>query len=62
MTINGNYTHNAGAVYQVEVNSAGQSDKLIVTGTAALNGGTVSVLAGQGNYLMHTNYTILTAG
>jgi len=61
-TITGNYTHNAGAIYQLEVNPAGQSDKLVVTGTATLNGGTVSVLAETGNYNMTTNYTILTAG
>jgi len=62
MTVAGNYTHNAGAVYQVEANSSGQSDKLIVTGTATLNGGTVSVLAEPGDYKVSTNYTILTAG
>ncbi len=62
ITVIGNYTHNAGATYQVEANSAGQSDKLVVTGTATLNGGTVSVLAESGNYTMKTNYTILTAG
>jgi outer membrane autotransporter protein len=62
MTIAGNYTHAAGATYTVEANAAGQSDKLIVTGTATLNGGTVEVLAENGNYNMRTNYTILTAG
>ncbi len=36
-TIVGNYTHAAGATYTVEANAAGQSDKLIVTGTATLN-------------------------
>jgi len=61
-TITGNYTHTAGAVYQVEANAAGQSDKLNVTGTATLNGGTVSVLAENGRYRMKTDYTILTAG
>ncbi len=64
MNVTGNYTHNAGATYQVETNAAGQSDKLVVTGTATLNGGTVSVLAESGVYKMGTNYnyTILTAG
>lgn len=64
LTITGNYTHNTGATYQVEVNSAGQSDKLVVTGTATLKGGTVFVLAGLGVYKIRTNYnyTILTAG
>ncbi|MCJ7771657.1 MAG: autotransporter domain-containing protein, partial [Desulfobacterales bacterium] len=62
MTITGNYTHNAGAVYEVEVNALGQSDLLNVTGNATLNGGTVSVLAESGFYFMETNYTILSAG
>jgi outer membrane autotransporter protein len=62
MTITGNYTHDAGATYQVEVNAAGQSDKLVVTGTATLNGGTVAVLAESGTYSVSTNYTILSAG
>ncbi len=62
MTITGNYTHGAGAFYQVEVNAAGQSDKLVVTGTATLNGGTVAVLAESGAYRVSTDYTILTAG
>jgi uncharacterized protein with beta-barrel porin domain len=63
-TIVGNYTHAAGATYTVEANAAGQSDKLIVTGTATLNGGTVEVLAENGIYKVATNYsyTILTAG
>lgn len=63
LTINGDYTHNANSVYEVEVNPAGQSDKLVISGTATLNGGTVSVLAGPAtNYGMRTQYTILTAG
>jgi outer membrane autotransporter protein len=61
LTIVGDYTQNAGSTYQVEVNSAGQSDRLVVTGTATINGGTVSVLAESGNYNMSTLYTILTA-
>ncbi len=64
LTITGDYTQNAGSTYVVEVNTAGQSDKLVVTGTATLNGGTVLVLAGSGLYKLATNYTytILTAG
>jgi outer membrane autotransporter protein len=62
VAISGNYTHSAGAIYEAETNSTGQSDKLVVTGTAVLNGGTVLVLAEPGAYRVHTNYTILTAG
>jgi len=61
ITVNGDYTQNIGSTYQVEVNAAGQSDRLVVTGTATLNDGTVSVLAESGNYKMSTLYTILTA-
>jgi fibronectin-binding autotransporter adhesin len=61
ITINGNYIHNSGATYEVEVNPAGQSDRIDVTGTATINGGTVSVVAEAGNYASGTTYTILTA-
>ena len=62
MTVNGNYTHNAGAVYQVEVNSAGQSDRLAISGTATLKGGRVAAFY-SGFFLKDVpyTYTILTA-
>jgi fibronectin-binding autotransporter adhesin len=61
LTVTGNYAQ-SGGVYQVEVNSAGQSDRINVTGTATLNGGTVQVVADQtGTYARNTSYTILTA-
>ncbi len=62
ISIAGNYTQNAGSVYQVEVNEEGQSDKLNVGGTATLNGGTVAVMAESGIFRLRTPYTILTAG
>jgi uncharacterized protein with beta-barrel porin domain len=34
ITITGNYTQNPGSVYEVETDTQGQSDKLVVTGTA----------------------------
>jgi autotransporter-associated beta strand protein len=61
MTVN-SYTHNAGAMFQVAVKNAGQSNKLIVTGNATLNGGSVSVLADSGVNNTNSRYTILTAG
>jgi len=57
----GNITFNPGSIYEVEVNAAGQSDKIAATGTATINGGAVKVLAGMGNYAPATTYTILTA-
>ncbi|CAN5921278.1 autotransporter outer membrane beta-barrel domain-containing protein [soil metagenome] len=61
LNVNGSFVQSAGSFYQVEVNGAGQSDRLNVTGTATLNGGTVAVLAQSGGYARNTTYTILTA-
>jgi outer membrane autotransporter protein len=57
----GSITFQAGSIYQVEANAAGQSDKIVATGTATINGSSVQVLAGAGNYAPSTTYTILTA-
>jgi len=61
LTVNGNVSFAVGSTYQVEVNAAGQADKIAATGTAALSGGTVQVLAQTGVYATQTKYTILTA-
>ncbi len=61
LTVTGNISFAAGSTYQVEVNAAGQSDRIVVSGTATLSGGTVEVLAENGNYAASTSYTILTA-
>ncbi|WID97602.1 autotransporter domain-containing protein [Bosea vestrisii] len=61
LTINGNVAFASGSTYQVEINAAGQSDKIVASGIATLSGGTVQVLAETGNYAASTNYTILTA-
>ena len=50
LNVNGNFVQNAGSTYQVEVNAAGQSDRINVSGTATINGGTVQVLAQSGSY------------
>jgi autotransporter-associated beta strand protein/T5SS/PEP-CTERM-associated repeat protein len=60
LNVNGNFTQNGGT-YQVEVNAAGQNDRINVAGSAALNGGTVQVLAQAGTYARNTTYTILNA-
>lgn len=57
----GNVIFNAGSIYEVELNATGQSDKLLASGAATINGGSVRVLAGVGNYASATTYTILTA-
>ncbi|EKS37646.1 autotransporter outer membrane beta-barrel domain-containing protein [Afipia clevelandensis] len=61
LNVNGPYVQNAGSFYNVEVNAAGQSDLINVTGTATINGGTVRVVAGMGAYDPTTIYTILTS-
>ena len=59
-TVNGNVTQ-VGGVYQVEVNPQGQSDQIVASGTATINGGTVQMLAQSGTYARNTTYTILRA-
>ncbi|WP_201563855.1 autotransporter domain-containing protein, partial [Bosea sp. 46] len=61
LNVSGNVAFASGSTYQVEVNAAGQSDRIVASGSATLSGGTVQVLAENGNYAASTNYTILTA-
>ena len=60
LTVAGTYTQNAGGTYRATVTAAGLSDRLDVTGTAALNG-TLAVAAAPGNYLPNRTYTLLNA-
>lgn len=61
LNVAGNIMFNQSSIYEVEVNAAGQSDKIAASGSASINGGTVQVLAGMGNYALRTQYSILTA-
>ncbi|HYD06589.1 MAG TPA: autotransporter domain-containing protein, partial [Reyranella sp.] len=61
ITFIGNFAQSGSSTYQVDVNAGGQSDRIVVTGTATLNGGTVAVQAAPGAYQRNTAYTILTA-
>lgn len=61
LNVAGSIAFAPGAIYQVEANASGQADRINATGTATLNGATVQVLAGVGNYAPSTQYTILTA-
>ncbi len=61
LTVEGNYVQAAGSTYDVEINPAGLSDLIQVTGTATIQGGTVQVIKETGTYLPGTHYTILTA-
>lgn len=57
----GNFTSTAGSSYVVNVEPSGQSDRMFVSESATLNGGTVPVLAAAGQYDWRKIYTILTA-
>ncbi|WP_342250174.1 autotransporter domain-containing protein [Sphingomonas sp. OTU376] len=61
LNVAGNIVFNTGSTYEVEADAAGLADRIVATGTATLNGGTVSVLAGAGNYRPETSYLILHA-
>ncbi|MCP3371683.1 autotransporter outer membrane beta-barrel domain-containing protein [Bradyrhizobium cajani] len=61
LNVNGNVAFNAGSTFQVEINAAGQSDKIAATGTATLNGGTVKIVPLGSGFIANTQYTILTA-
>ncbi|WP_164483790.1 MULTISPECIES: autotransporter domain-containing protein [unclassified Polaromonas] len=64
LTVNGNLTFAPGSVYRVETDAAGNADRVNVVGapgTLTINGGTVDVQAGAGNYARNTRYTILTS-
>ena len=64
LTVNGAYTQAAGSAYQVEINAAGQNDRINIAGapgTATIQGGTVEVVAQPGSYGKSTTYTIVNA-
>lgn len=61
LAIVGGIRFEPGSTYQVEVDSAGNSDLIGTLGTATLNGGTVQVLAANGSYRPSTEYIILAA-
>lgn len=61
LTFNGSYTQLPGSIYEVEVDAAGNSDRIVVNGSADLQGGTVNVLKAAGDYRIGTRYTILDA-
>jgi outer membrane autotransporter protein len=60
LSVNGALAFAPGSVLQVDANPAGQADLVAVTGTAAINGGTVQVLAATGTYSLSTAYTIVS--
>ena len=61
LTVNGDYIQNGSATMEVEVNDAGQSDLLDVTGTVTLDG-SVEFIFEAGAYSGTTDYTFITSG
>jgi len=61
LNVTGDVTFQAGSAYEVEVNAAGESDRINASGSASLSGGTVDVVAAPGTYRPLTLYTILAA-
>jgi len=62
LNVAGNITLEAGSVYEVEVNPAGtEADLVHATGTATLNGGTVTHVGLGGAYKPYKTYKIMAA-
>lgn len=63
MNVAGNAVFRAGSAFAVEISAAGGTDRLAVSGTATIEGGTVAVttLDPETNYTDGTAYTFLTA-
>ena len=61
LIVAGDFTLGPGAIFEVEVNAAGQSDRVIVNNMGAVNltGATLRVLAENGNYAPSTDYVII---
>ncbi|UJB19844.1 MULTISPECIES: autotransporter domain-containing protein [Lysobacter] len=61
LTVQGDYTQAAGSTYVAELSASGQSDRIDVTGKAALEGGKLVVLHAPGQYLLGQNFNLISA-
>ncbi|PJK08441.1 autotransporter outer membrane beta-barrel domain-containing protein, partial [Lysobacteraceae bacterium NML08-0793] len=61
LTINGDYVQQAGSRFVLEMTPPDQVDKLNISGTATLNGGTVVAVRLPGAYALGQSYNFLTA-
>jgi fibronectin-binding autotransporter adhesin len=62
LTVDGAASFAGGSIFAVNVNAAGQNDKLVTTGATTISGGTVRVTPAPGTYAPQTRYTLITAG
>ncbi|HWV61458.1 MAG TPA: autotransporter domain-containing protein [Sphingopyxis sp.] len=61
LTVNGDLAFAPGSIYEVEVNAAGEGDRLDATGAVTIDStASVAVLAEDGEYNGRTDYVILT--
>ena len=60
-TVMGEAAFAPGSTFAVNINPAGQNDKLVTTGSTTLSGGTVAVNGASGTYLPSMRYTLLNA-
>jgi outer membrane autotransporter protein len=61
LNVNGNVTFAPGSTLVVNINSAGQNDRVTATGTATIQGGAVQIFAAPGDYLPTIRYTLVSA-
>ena len=61
LTVNGAASFAAGSIFAVNINPAGQNDKLVSAGSTTISGGTVEVNAASGTWSPSTRYTLITA-
>lgn len=63
LTSAGNLTFNAGSFFDLDIAASGAGDKLVTSGTATLNGGTVRIATvdPENAYIDGSRYTFLTA-
>jgi fibronectin-binding autotransporter adhesin len=61
LTVAGNATLQPGSTFAVNINPLGQSDRLVVNGTAAVNGATLAINALGSGFTPNERFTFLTA-
>ena len=61
LTVDGDLTLDTGSKFAVELDADGNIDQVVTTGTVTINGGTMAMVAANGNYQADTSYTVLTA-
>lgn len=59
--VSGNYVQGAGSTFEAELGANGGSDRIVVDGTAQLQGGTARLYGAPGVYYVGQTYTLLTA-